>query len=205
MNPVVIKLTDALYPSALREVFKKDAPEAITAIGNPDLLKENKLAVFCSSKCPGELILKTYDFLRQLKESSQTVISGFHSTIEQECLNILLKRRQNIIICPARSIEGMKINKQYQKPIEEGRLLFLSPFDIKNSRISAQRSEFRNQFVAAIADKILIPHAAPDSKTERLCRQLIEKGKTILTFDAEHNRNLIELGAMVIVEKGLIK
>lgn len=112
MNITIIKQTDALYPSALREVLKKDAPETITAIGNPDLLKENKLAIFCSNQCPGELILKTYNFLRKQIESSGTFISGFHSSIEEECLNILLKGRQNIIFCPARSIEGMKIKKR---------------------------------------------------------------------------------------------
>lgn len=198
MKIININKHNPYHPAHLTKYLNNSAPDNIATIGNPDLLKQSKLAIFCSSKCPGALILKTYDFLRQLKESSETVISGFHSTIEQECLNILLKRRQNIIICPARSIEGMKIIKRYQKPLEEGRLLFLSSFDKKHNRISEQRSEFRNQFVSAIADRILIPHAAPDSKTEKLCRELIEKGKTILTFDAEHNRNLIACGATAI-------
>ena len=193
-----IKNGDPRYPLSLTQYFADETPAAVTAIGNLNLLQSKPLAIFSSSKCPGALILKTYDLLSQLKESTETVISGFHSTIEQECLNILLKGRQNIIVCPARSIEGMKIKKEFNRPIKEGRMLLLSPFDKQYYRISAQRSEFRNQFVSAIADKILIPYAAPDSKTEKLCRELIEKGKTILTFDGEHNRNLLELGAMVI-------
>jgi len=33
------------------------------------------------------------------------VISGFHTPAEKECLRILLRGAQPIIICPARSIE----------------------------------------------------------------------------------------------------
>ncbi|GBE41323.1 DNA recombination-mediator protein A [bacterium BMS3Bbin09] len=195
MKTISINQNNPDYPANITKYFNNSAPENITAIGNPDLLTQDKLAIFCSNQCPGELILKTYDFLRKQKGLSGTFISGFHSSIEEECLRILLKDRQNVIICPARSVEGMQIRKEYYKPIEEGRLFLLSPFEKKHNRISAQRSEFRNHFVAAIADKILVPHAAPNSKTEKLCRELIEKGKTILTFDGKHNRNLIDFGA----------
>jgi len=74
----------------------------------------------------------------------------------------------------------------------------MSPFPEKEKRISSDRSLERNRFIAAIADKIFIPFAEPKSKTENLCRDLLEKGKTILTFDSGHNKNLIALGAAVI-------
>lgn len=198
MDIIRIRKGQPGYPASLKKNLSDNAPDHITAIGNPDLLKQDKLAIFCSSQCPGELILKTYDFLRKQKGSSDTYISGFHSAIEEESLNILLKGKLNIIICLARSIEGMKIKTSYQKPIEDGRMLLLSPFEKKHNRISAQRSEFRNHFAAALADKILVPHAALGSKTETLCREMIEKGKSILTFDRKHNRNLIDFGAIAI-------
>jgi len=186
------------YPSSLKTHLFDKAPVTLTAIGNINLLQNKTLAVFSSSKCPGNIILKTYDLMKKLRDSELTVISGFHSPIERECLNILLKGKQPIIVCPARSIEGMKIKKEFNRPIEEGRLLLLSPFEKKHKRISAQRSDFRNHFIAAIADKILVPHAAPGSKTEKLCSELIGKGKAVVTFETEHTRNLRELGATVI-------
>jgi hypothetical protein len=40
---------------------------------------------------PRGYILKTYDLMKKLRETDITVISGFHSAMERECLNILLK------------------------------------------------------------------------------------------------------------------
>ncbi|MBI4697813.1 MAG: DNA-processing protein DprA [Nitrospirae bacterium] len=186
------------YPFLLNQYFNEHASCTVNAIGNLDLLQDKPLAVFSSSKCPGNIILRTYDFIRQLRNRKVTVISGFHSSIERECLNILLKGNQPVIICPARGIEGMRLKPEYKKPLEDGRFLFISSFTEKEKRISAERALERNRFIAAIADKIFIPYAAPKSKTENLCSELIKKGKTILTFDSEHNRNLLESGAAVI-------
>jgi predicted Rossmann fold nucleotide-binding protein DprA/Smf involved in DNA uptake len=92
----------------------------------------------------------------------------------------------------------MRIKAEFKKPLEDGRLLFISMFTEKKKRISSDKSLERNRFVAAIADKIFVPYAEPNSKTETFCRELIEKGKTVLTFDSRHNKNLIALGAAVI-------
>ncbi len=186
------------YPASLRRYFSDDAPETITVIGNPDILQNKTLAIFCSSKCPGKIILKTYEYVRNLRESNVTVIGGFHSPMEQECLNILLKGKQSIILCPARSIENMRIKKVFRKPIEEGRFLILSPFNNKHNRISSVLADKRNHFAASIADKILVPYAAPGSKTESLCKHWTEQGRTVKTFDVDYNRNLFDLGGEVI-------
>ena len=74
------------------------------------------------------MILQTYDLAQNLKEASEPVIGGFHSPIERECLTILMRGTQPIIICPARSIVGMRVRAEYKQPLEEGRLLILSPF-----------------------------------------------------------------------------
>ena len=124
-----------------------------------------------------------------------TVISGFHSPMERECLTILLRGAQPVIICPARSINNMRINKEYKRPLKDGWLLFLSPFDENQRRISAKRSHYRNLFVAALSVAIFVPHAEPSSKTEELCRQILSWQKPIYTFDSNYNKNLIKMGA----------
>ena len=80
----------AAYPSQLHTYFGARTPSRITAIGNIGLLKGDTLALLCSKSCPGSLILKTYDIARDLRSKGTAVISGFHSPIEQEVLNILL-------------------------------------------------------------------------------------------------------------------
>lgn len=197
-EPYQIKHGEPAYPSSIAEYLADNAPKTITAIGNPDILQSKTLAIFCSNKCPGNIILKTYDVMRQIRERGITVISGFHSAIERECLNILLKGRQSVIICPARSIEGMRIKPEYRKPLEDGRLLILSPFSGKEKRISSDKAVRRNYFVAALATAIFIPYAAPGSKTKTFCQELLKWGKQVYTIDDAKNTHLMEEGIPTI-------
>jgi predicted Rossmann fold nucleotide-binding protein DprA/Smf involved in DNA uptake len=197
-SPFRIQQGKSNYPSSVTKYLTMDAPRIITAIGNLDILQNKSLAVFCSNKCPGNIILKTYDLMRQVRERGITVISGFHSAIERECLHILLKGRQPVIICPARSIEGMRIKKDFRKPLEDGRLLIVSPFTGKDRRISSERALTRNYFVAALAETIFIPYAAPKSKTEMFCHELLKWKKHVYTIDDEKNMHLIKQGIPAI-------
>lgn len=194
MNVINIHRNDSLYPSLLKKYLSNTAPASITAIGNVKILQNKTLALFSSAKCPGKVILQTYDMMKNIREAGLTVIGGFHSPMESECLNILLKGKQPIIFCPARSIKGMHIKPEYKKPLDEGRLLILSPFAEKEKRISSERALERNRFIAAIGDSIFIPYAAPNSKTEELCKELLSWNKPVYTLQSESNSNLISLG-----------
>ncbi|MCX5885237.1 MAG: DNA-processing protein DprA [Proteobacteria bacterium] len=194
MNTFIEKGT-SLYPSKLQHFLGKQTPRVISTLGNLDILQHKLLAIFCSVKCPGTLIIQTYDFAQSLKEKEITVIGGFHSPIEQECLRIFLRGNQPIILCPARSINGMRIRAEYKKPLEEGRLLFLSLFTDKQRRVTADTALLRNYFVAALADSVFIAYAAPHSKTEWFCQEIVTWGKSLYAFTNECNANLIKLGA----------
>src|SRR4030067_3622025 len=192
-EPYQIKRGEPAYPSSIAEYLADNAPKTITAIGDPDILQSKSLAVFCSNKCPGNIILRTYDLMRQIRDREITVIGGFHSPMERECLNILLKGNQPVITCPARSIEGMRIRAEYKKPLKEGSLLFLSPFPEEEKRISSEKALRRNYFVAALAAFIFIPYAAPNSTTEQFCKELLTSNKPMYTFHVESNADIIAL------------
>jgi predicted Rossmann fold nucleotide-binding protein DprA/Smf involved in DNA uptake len=168
------------------------------ALGNLDILNDNSLAFFCSTKCPGQLILQTYDLARSLREAGVTVIGGFHSPMEKECLAILLRSKQPVIICPARTLHKMRLPKEWKLPLEQGRLLLLSPFEDKLRRTTADQAQMRNKFVATIAAAIFIAHATEGSKSEKLSREMLACGKPLLTLPAPDNARLIALGATAI-------
>ena len=198
MDTISLKKNDPNYLSALKQHLGKDAPDTITAIGNLDILRKNPTALFCSTKCSGDLIVKTYDIAQILRNAGMTVISGFHSPMERECLTILLRGAQPVIICPARNINNMRINRDYKKPLKDGRLLFLSPFEENQRRISAKSSHCRNLFVAAMSPAIFVAHAGSGSKTEVFCKEILSWQKPIYTFDSDYNKKLIEMGAQPI-------
>ena len=185
----------ASYPAALSSFPGPSAPAAITALGNQDILQRDKLALFCSTKCPGKLVVQAYDVAWALRDAGITVISGFHSPMERECLDLLLRGGQPIIVCPARDISSMRVPPEWKAPLAAGRLLVLSPFGERDRRVTADLAAARNEFVAAVADRVLIAYAAAGSKTEAFARRVLERGKPLLTLDGQENGNLVALGA----------
>ena len=141
------------------------------ARGNRGLLEHSLTAVFCSSRCPGDLILKTYDLARAMRDAGVPVIGGFQTPMEKECLRLLLRGRQPVVVCPARGIEKMRVPMEWRSGLEEGRLLVLSPFPPRHRRPNAVLSERRNDLVAGFAHQVFIAHAAPDGRTEAFAPQ----------------------------------
>ena len=174
--------------------------------GNADILNCPKTALFCSVKCPGKLILDTYDLAKRFREEGPTVISGFHSPMEQECLRILLRSPNSVIWCLAR---GM-YRRIPAKPVDcraavaEGRLLIISPFSDKRQQVEAKTAMIRNRVVADMAAAVIVAHAAPGSKMESLCHELIAAGKPVYTFDHPANVALLRAGARPIQDLDIV-
>jgi len=170
------------------------APGAIRALGNLDVLRHSPLAFFCSSRCPGDVVLKALDGARALRDAGRTVISGFHSSMERDCLDFLLKGTQPVIICPARGLPT-RLPAEWREAISAGRLLLLTAFGDEVKRATAVTAAKRNAFVAALATEVLVAHASPGAKLEQLCRRVADWGKPLWTFDSPNNDHLLEIGA----------
>ncbi len=116
--------------------------------------------------------MRAYDTARRLRDEGITVISGFHSPIEQECLRILLRGKQPIIVCPARAIAGMRIPAECRPAFEAGRLLYFSPFVESPKRVTRDSALRRNELVAALADQAHIAHVTPGGQTAQVVEML---------------------------------
>ena len=200
-----ITQADPNYPAQLKTCLKTEAPETIWSCGDINLLtahdapQDGELwALFCSSKCPGEIILKTHDLAQRFRRLGVSTIGGFHSPIEKECLRVLLRGEQPIIICPARSIENMRLKPEWKRAMSANRLLILSIFASKFRQPTVELARQRNTFVAALADKIFFAHAAEGSRTLEFAKTIAEWDKPLFTFDTEANSPLLQLGAQPI-------
>lgn len=176
------------------EISLPNIDSTLRAIGAPRLLDLSLTALFCSVRCPGDLILKTYDLARLLRDARVPVIAGFQSPMEKDCLEILLRGKQPVVVCPARGVGRMRVPRAWRAPIEDGRLLIVSPFDDSQRRVTAKLARERNEFVALLARALLFIHAAPGGKTEQLARRPLAGGKPVLTLESPNNANLVELG-----------
>ena len=161
--------SDIHWPQQLSERLRASAPLRLWAIGRLEILATRKVGLFCSVRCPGDAILGAYDAARKLRDDGVTVISGFHSPVEKECLRILLRGKQAIIICLTRSLGRIRVPAEWRQALDSGRLLLLSSFE-KPRRPDKESARKRNELVAALSDEVFIIHAAPGGHVEELTR-----------------------------------
>jgi len=160
------------WPEKLSIRLGKSAPRKLHAIGPTNLLAQRKTALFCSARAPGDVVLHAHDAARRLREEEATVISGFHSPIEKDCLGILLRGKQPIIICLARSMERIRLPSAWRIGVDAGRLLILSLFQKHPRRPTTDSARQRNELVAAMADEVLIIHATAGGQIEQLSEMI---------------------------------
>lgn len=171
---------------------------SIHCIGDPALLARPLLGLLCSQRCPGEAILRAYDLARALRDAHVPTIGGFHSPMERECLDLLLRGRQPLLICPARNIDRLRVPVPWRAPLDTGRLLIASPFPTQTTRVTADSAQRRNRFVAALATEVLILHADAGSRTEHLALDLLRTRRTVLVLHPPADSQLTAHGASAV-------
>ena len=197
------EIRDLIREHGLADSTGLRAWKKVGVLGAVESLRRPALGLVCSIRCPGKAILAVYDLARALRDAGIPVISGFHTPMEKECLDRLLRGEQPIVICPARSLERMRLPTALSKGIEGGRLTLVSPFESRQRRAKADLAEERNRFVAAVATEVFVAYAAPGGKTEGLCRSLVASGKPLLTLDLPENARLLDLGAKPVAAEEL--
>lgn len=179
-------------------------------LSNDGHLSRRIVALLCSSKCPGSIVVGALDVASALRDVQVELASGFQSPVERECLKFLLKGTVPLVVCPARSATDMRMPAAWKPAIQAGRLTIRSAIDerfeapahqgISKPKRMARRAttalaELRNRFVASISDAVLILHASPGGKLDRLANELLAAGKPLWTLDDPSNRSLISRGA----------
>ena len=185
-------------PVALRRCSEAGDVPAITSKGNFSILDKTLIGFFCSVRCPGDVILKTYDLARALRNTDVTLIGGFQSPMEKDFLDLMLRGPSSVVVCPARGLGNMRVSKSWKSPLAEERLLLLSFFDNTIRRPTADIAAKRNAYVAALADHLLVAHAEKGGKTEKLCKDALTQGKKVFALDSRDNAHLLELGVMPV-------
>jgi len=148
-------------------------------LGNKEILNCYKIGFLCSRKVPSTIILKTYDWAIAQRDAGKCVISSFHSKIEKDVLHYLLKGTQPIIMVLARGPYS-QIPVLFEKEIENGRLLIISPFSPSVKRTSEREAFVRNEIIIEISDELFVPFTFPGGQLEKLL-EIIPAGNKKIT------------------------
>jgi predicted Rossmann fold nucleotide-binding protein DprA/Smf involved in DNA uptake len=154
-----------------------------------------QLGYICSVQCPGSVVIRALDAARELRDSGVCVIGGFHSPMERECLEILLRGKQAVGYCPAHGLDSLVLTESQSAAVKEGRLVLIAAFPPEIRKATAEQAVQRNDLIADLATALWVPHAAPGGKAWTTVRKSLAVGKPVYTFDDPANRELLDVGA----------
>lgn len=140
-------------------------------LGNTSLLDRKKIGYFASSKIATLSVLPTLDWATEVAQHEDVaIVSGFHSKMEREVLDFLLRGKCGIVCVLARSIYK-KIPEKFREAYNSGRVLFIAPFKTSATRTSRHLCQQRNEYVASISDELVFSSLTPDSSLYKLSLQ----------------------------------
>lgn len=189
-----IPRTSPGYPRALA-AMGREAPAELTLLGNPAALNQPLIGLLCSRRLPEGMAERVREWACAARDLRFAVIGGFLSPAECEVLEILLEGTQPVVVCLARGLGATRVPARWRTPLERGRLLLVSPFADEVRHVTAETALLRNRMVAALAQRLVVPHAAPGGRLLGLVRDAIASGVAVHAFDHPANRPLLRAGA----------
>lgn len=194
MEITSILKNDRDYPALVKNRLDSAAPEALYARGDLSILQNRMVGLICSVQCPGSIILKTFDLIRKLRDEGIVMVGGFHSPMEKDCLDLLLRGPQPLVICMPKRLRRVHLSPALRHALSEGRLLLISRFGDEIRSATAQRARERNDLVAALSQVVLVPYASPGGKTWDIVRSALDRGQRVVSFDDPVNERLFACG-----------
>ncbi len=147
------------------------------SIGNTSLLNRRKIGFLAGSKIAPLSVLPTIDWASEIATHEDVaVVSGFHSQLERQVLDLLLNGKCGIICVLARSLYS-KVQTEYKSAFDCGRVLFIT--EEKQSRATKESSHRRNKLIGFLSDELVTPDISPNSSLYAI---LSSFNKSILTL-----------------------
>lgn len=160
------------YPARLIPRLGAGTPKSIEVVGALTPFSCPMVAFFCSVDTPGSTILKAFDQAAAWRDAGCCIISGFHSPLERQCLDILVRGQQPIVMVLARSMPKLRLPPAQRNALEAGRLTVLSPFAAGEARATAELARQRNRVVAALAERVVFGFVSPGGSLAALRAEL---------------------------------
>ena len=122
-------------------------------IGDASLLDlPDKVAFLASRRVAPQDVMRCYDWATDVRDKGRCIMSGFQSALEKDVLRFLLRGKAPIILVLARRL-WRKIPEELRAPINEGRLLLVSP--VSAARASASTATTRNRWILSHATSVV--------------------------------------------------
>lgn len=134
----------------------------IAILGDASIIDLPKVGFLSSRKVPPAAVMKCYDWATEMRDQGVCVMGGFQSPLEKDVLEFLLQGSQPVIWVLARKLwTQCGVPKTYRVPIEEGRLLVVSPVSQTISRVDERSAAMRNRYILEHSDRVVFAALDP--------------------------------------------
>lgn len=189
-------LNDKEYPRILIDRLQTEAPAFVSYKGNTWIIDHlaGSWAVLGSLGFEDQQKMLMYrQFIEFLAKNQILVVSGFHSPIEKNALQIIANCSGRAIQIQARSLYKMRMLKYLKGIYEKGNMLLISCTSPSAHRPSLELTRKRNIIACALAENVLVLSQNPKSKTIQLAKQLIEAGRNVYTIGSNTTELFVNL------------
>jgi predicted Rossmann fold nucleotide-binding protein DprA/Smf involved in DNA uptake len=171
--------------------------QQIFYMGDQSILDLYKVAFLSSRRISSDAVLKCLDWATEQRDKGVCVMSGFHSPLEKDVLYFLLKGKQPVVLVLGRSLYRQFPN-EFEKPLEEKRLLIVSPMNQTISRYSARSSLIRNKYIIDTADEIVFGALDMTGSLYPLYEKILSEGKLVKKIIRENNSSSSQTTAVTL-------
>lgn len=156
------------------------------------------LALLCSGRCPGNLVLLFYELARRLRDEGIATIGGFHTPMEQDALEFLIRGRQPVVWVPSWSRSTRRLSASHRKALDGRGLVMVDIFNPPVRRPSRRSGKARNNWVIDHADAVLVIHANAGGMTEQTARKATTTTKPVWALEDAANNHLSPIPQITI-------
>ena len=140
-------------------------------LGNEEILKNYKIAFFCSGNCPDEIVQKSRAWAVKQRKNGNCVVLAANTKVEKEVFCILLNGKQPLILLPGCG-NWKNWGERLLVYVNRQRLIAIKFFHEVSSEEMTDR---RTDYIMSLADEIVIAHCTPGGSIARAVNRVSGK------------------------------
>ncbi len=114
-------------------------------------------------------MIRGFDWATWMRDEGVCVMSGFQSPLEREVVGILQKGTSLLILVLARRMwDRRHVPTLFRQPLDDGRLLVISPVSQSIRRVDARSAALRNRYILDHADSLFLGALDPEGSLKEL-------------------------------------
>jgi predicted Rossmann fold nucleotide-binding protein DprA/Smf involved in DNA uptake len=151
----VVSRADADYSRRLKTRLREDAPAVLYGCGEMSLLESGGLVVVGSRHVDDDLIDYTMSIGRLAARAGKTLVSGGARGIDRAAMRGALEAGGRVCGVLADDLEKMAMTREHRKPLLEGQLTLISPYD-PCAGFNVGNAMRRNRLIYALGEAALV-------------------------------------------------